>query len=238
MTDNTPVGRVTRLVAPIVADLHLDLYDVEMRGGVLRITIDTPVGTETGVDLEQIALVSRLLGRELDFEDPMPGHYTLEVSSPGLERGLRTAEHFQREIGKKISVRLREVANGERRLQGTLTAADDDTITVLTDGGEERTIALSQIDRAKTVFEWGPAPKPGKAPKAGPGTGPRSETKSRTKTRKDKAETTAESTAGQDQVSVESQAVGEAPATSRTEEAANASVSAQRPVPTIRREDQ
>jgi ribosome maturation factor RimP len=208
MTDNTPVGRVTRLVAPIISDLHLDLYDVELRGGTLRVTIDTPAGSETGVDLEQIALVSRLLGRELDFEDPLPGRYTLEVSSPGLERSLRTPAHFQREIGKTVSVRLREVANGERRVQGALTAADDDTITVLTDGGEARTIPQSQIDRAKTVFEWGPAPKPGKAPKTG------------LKTGRDKAETAA-STVG-----------------ANTEGSAGARVSDRQSVPTIRREDQ
>jgi ribosome maturation factor RimP len=171
MTDNTPIGRVTRLVTPIVTDLHLDLYDIEMRGGVLRITIDTPPGSETGVNLEQIALISRLVGRELDFEDPLPGHYTLEVSSPGLERSLRTPEHFRREIGKTISVRLREVANGERRVQGALIASDDDTVTVLTDGGEERTIPQSQIDRAKTIFVWGAAPKPGGKKKADTETG-------------------------------------------------------------------
>ena len=163
MTDNTTVERVTRLVAPLVADLKLDLYDVELRGGTLRITVDTPPGSTGGVTLDTLALVTRMVSRDLDHDDPMPGHYTLEVTSPGLERSLRTPKHFQRELGKVIAVRLRDTVNGERRIQGALTSADDAQIVVDL-GGEPRTIAYDQIDRARTVFEWGPAPKPGKGP--------------------------------------------------------------------------
>jgi ribosome maturation factor RimP len=161
MSDNATIDSVTRLVAPIVADLRLDLYDVEFRGGTLRITIDTPAGSAHGVDLEQIALVSRLVSRELDHDDPLPGHYVLEVTSPGLERSMRSPAHFAREVGKAVNVRLREVVNGERRVHGTLIAADERAITVRTDDGEERVIAHSQIDRARTVFVWAAAPKPG-----------------------------------------------------------------------------
>ena len=163
MTDNTTVERVTRLVAPLVADLKLDLYDVELRGGTLRITIDTPPGSTGGVTLDTLALVTRMVSRDLDHDDPMPGHYTLEVTSPGLERALRTPNHFQRELGKVVAIRLRDTVNGERRIQGALTSADDGHIVVDV-GGEPRTISYDQIDRARTVFEWGPAPKPGKAP--------------------------------------------------------------------------
>ena len=166
------VSRVTAMVAPLLADLKLDLYDIEFRGGTLRITIDTPPGSDTGVDLEQIAFVTRMVSRDLDHDDPMPGHYTLEVTSPGLERSLRTPKHFQRELGKVVAVRLRDTVNGERRIQGALTSADDAQIVVDVDG-EPRTIAYDQIDRARTVFEWGPAPKPGK--------GPSTKTKAKTK---------------------------------------------------------
>ena len=164
MTDNATVARVTRLVAPLVADLKLDLYDVELRGGTLRITIDTPPGSSGGVTLDTLALVTRMVSRDLDHDDPMPGHYTLEVTSPGLERQLRTPQHFQREIGKVVALRLRDTVNGERRIQGVLAAADEQQITVRVGDGDdaERTIAHDQIDRARTMFEWGPAPKPGK----------------------------------------------------------------------------
>lgn len=152
----TVIEAVRRMVEPVTTDLGLDLYDVERRGGVMRITLDTDPGSDGGITLDQLALASRLIGRELDHNDPVPGRYTLEVTSPGVERQLRTRSHFQRELGKVVAVRLRDVGNDERRVSGTLTAATDETVTV--DG---RTIPYDQIDRAHTVFEWGPSPKPG-----------------------------------------------------------------------------
>jgi ribosome maturation factor RimP len=166
------LSKVERLIAPIVSDLHLELYDLEFRGGTLRVTVDRPAGTEEGLDLEAIALVSRLIGRELDHDDPMAGHYTLEVSSPGLERTLRTPAHFRRAIGQTVALRLRDIVTpdgerSERRLQGTLVAADEVAVTIRLDdvAKTERVVPYEKIDRAKTVFVWGPAPKPGKAPK-------------------------------------------------------------------------
>jgi len=167
MSDNATLARVNSLVAPIIADLKLDLYDVEFRGGTLRITIDTPAGSPGGVDLEAIALATRLISREFDHHDPVPGHYTLEITSPGLERQLRLPVHFQREIGKTVAIRLRDIGHaGERRIQGVLTAATDTEATIRLDDAQltERVVTYDHIDRARTVFEWGPAPKPGKAP--------------------------------------------------------------------------
>jgi ribosome maturation factor RimP len=169
MSDSTTLARVSRLVSPILADLHLDLYDLEFRGGTLRVTVDTPLGSESGVNLEAIALATRLISRELDHDDPVPGHYTLEVTSPGLERQLRTPAHFQREIGKDVALRLRDIgAGGERRVHGALIAASDGDVTVALDDGTERTISYAHIDRAKTVFVWGPSPKPGSSPSKRP----------------------------------------------------------------------
>lgn len=84
------IERVTRMVAPLLVDLKLDLYDIEFRGGVLRITLDTPPGSPGGVNIDTISLVTRMISRDFDHDDPMPGSYTLEVTSPGLERTLRT----------------------------------------------------------------------------------------------------------------------------------------------------
>ena len=171
MSDNSTMQRVRALVAPIVADLKLDLYDLEFRGGTLRVTIDTPPGSEGGVNLENIALATRLISRDLDHHDPVPGHYTLEVTSPGLERNLRMPAHFQREIGKTVNIRLRDTTSDARRVLGVLVAADDDTCTVraedpAADGTfPERVVQYHQIDRAKTVFVWGPTPKPSDAVK-------------------------------------------------------------------------
>lgn len=172
MGSTTPVlERVRALVEPIVADLGLEIYDIEQRGGTLRITIDTPPGSPGGVDLDQIAVTTRLISRDLDEHDPLPGRYTLEVTSPGVERVLRTPAHFRREIGKRVTVRLADTSAEQRRLEGLLVAADDTTaslrVGVLADGSpDDRTLEIAGIERARTVFEWGPQPKPG-----GPRTG-------------------------------------------------------------------
>jgi len=163
----TELERVRELVEPITADLDLDLYDIERRSNVVRITIDTPPESEGGISLDALSLATRLISRELDHEDPISGAYTLEITSPGLERPLRTPAHFRREIGKDITVRLagHAVADGEpRRVDGKLVAADETTATVLTESGDERTIDIDAVDKARTVFEWGPKPKPGKGP--------------------------------------------------------------------------
>ncbi|MEY3505270.1 MAG: ribosome maturation factor RimP [Actinomycetota bacterium] len=155
------VTSVTAMVSPILDDLGLELYDMEFSGGVLKVTIDTPAGQESGVDIDQISRVNRLLGRELDHNDVVPGRYTLEVSSPGLERNLRTPHHFQREVGKDVSIRLVAEHEGQRRFAGALVAATDATATVrVTDTAQSVEIPLSLIEKAKTVFVWESQPKP------------------------------------------------------------------------------
>jgi ribosome maturation factor RimP len=164
----TVEDKVLALVRPIVDDLRLELYDFEFKGGIVKITVDTPPGTvggpenrHGGVTLDQLALVTRLIGRDLDHHDPIPSHYTLEVSSPGLERNLRTPAHFQREIGKSVTVRLRAPLDGQRRCNGVLVAADDTTVTIRLDEPSgpsadivERVVPIELIDRARTVFHW------------------------------------------------------------------------------------
>jgi ribosome maturation factor RimP len=160
MSDSTVIDRVRELVAPIALDLGLDVYDVERRGGTLRVTLDTPVGSDAGITLDALALATRLVSRELDHVDPVPGRYTLEVTSPGIERSLRVPEHFRREVGKTVAVRLHAASGDERRVEGDLVAADDAGITVRVGDGE-RAIPYEQIDRARTVFVWEVKPKPG-----------------------------------------------------------------------------
>ncbi len=164
--DHPVVNRVVTLIQPIVDDLGLELYDLEFGGGFLKITVDTPPGSPGGIDVDQLSRVTRLVSRELDHSDPIPGHYTLEVSSPGLERNLRTPRHFEREMGKEVAIRLRHVVQGERRISGELIAAGPNTFTVRRESGEEVDISYDDVDRARTVFVWQAQPKPGK--KSGP----------------------------------------------------------------------
>ena len=150
---------VTALVAPILADFGLELYDVEHAGGVVKVTVDRA----GGVDLDSLAAVTRSVSRELDHVDPIPGHYTLEVTSPGLERNLRTPAHFGRAVGTKVNVRTRPGVEGDRRSTGVLVAAEADAVVVHTDDGADRRLRYDEIERARTVFDWVRGEKPGHA---------------------------------------------------------------------------
>ena len=166
MTETPIIRRVRELVDPIASDLDLDVYDVEQRGATLRVTLDTRPGSSGSIDLEQLSLATRLISRELDHADPVPGRYTLEVTSPGVERSLRTPAHFRREVGQVVAIRLADVGHEDRRLRGVLVAADDTAVTIRSlDEPTERTVRYDQIDRAKTVFEWAASPKPGSGAK-------------------------------------------------------------------------
>jgi ribosome maturation factor RimP len=159
-------NKVAALVAPMAEALGLQIYDIDYSGGTLKVVLDTPPGQSAGVNLDDLSLVTRQLGRELDHSDPVPGRYTLEVTSPGLERTLRRPEHFAREVGKTVNVRLHAPVNGSRRLQGQLVAATASVVTVRdADTLVDTEVAIADIERARTVFEWGPAEKPGKSPK-------------------------------------------------------------------------
>ena len=171
MSENQVSRRIEALITPVLADLGLEMYDLEYNGGIVKITVDTPPGSPGGIDVDQLSQCTRLISRELDHDDPVPGHYTLEVSSPGLERNLRLPRHFQRETGKSAAIRLQNVINGERRLSGVIESAGPDTFLLRLANGEERVIPYDQMDRAKTIFVWEaqakPSNKPGKGTKAG-----------------------------------------------------------------------
>lgn len=153
------IDRVTELVSPVLVALDLDIYDIEYAGGNLRITVDR----DSGVTLDQLAEATRAVGVVLDEHDPMPGAYKLEVSSPGVERRLRTAVHFAAAVGERITMKLGPHVQGDRRVQGTLDACDDASVTVRSDDGAEHHVALADITRANTVFVWEAAPAPGSA---------------------------------------------------------------------------
>jgi ribosome maturation factor RimP len=158
------VERVRELVEELLAPEGVEIVDLEFAGGSLRLTVDQ----EGGVDLAVIARVTRSVSRALDSADPIDGHYTLEVSSPGLERNLRIPAHYRRAIGSTVAVKTHPEVAGDRRVTGELLAADEGGILVRPDDGTpDRPLAYQQIERARTVFVWGPGPKPGKAPGAG-----------------------------------------------------------------------
>ena len=156
----TVADRVAAIVASTVEDLRLDLYDIEHTGGALRVLVDR----EGGIDLEAVTAATRAISRALDEADPFEGAYTLEVSSPGLERPLRTVEHFcaASQRGERVRIKTKPGVEGERRVEGALDEVDADRVTLRLDDGSERELLYDEIERARTVFAWGPAPRPGK----------------------------------------------------------------------------
>ena len=170
--------RVQELVAPLFAGTSVELVDVLFTGGTLRITVDRP----GGVDLDEISQLTRRVSAELDRHDAVPGRYTLEVSSPGLERPLRTPEHFRRAVGTRVAVKTQPGSEGDRRVPGELVDAGEATITVRPeDGSPERILRYEHLERARTVFEWGPADRPaGSSPKRQKRTKARKRTKEAT----------------------------------------------------------
>ena len=144
---------------PVLSSLGLELVDIEIVGSgrarTLRLTIDR----EGGIDLNTLAEANGPVSDALDAADAVSGHYTLELSSPGLERPLRRPAEFLRFVGTTLSVKSHDAVAGARRHRGLLTEADDDGI-VLEVEGEHRRFSYDAIASARTVFEWGPAPKP------------------------------------------------------------------------------
>ena len=144
---------------PILSSLGLELVDVEIVGSgrarTLRLTIDR----EGGIDLDTLAEANKPLSDALDAVDAVPGPYTLELSSPGLERPLRRPAEFRRFVGTTISVKSHDPVSGARRHRGLLVDVDDGGIGIEVDG-ELRRFSYDAIASARTVFEWGPAPKP------------------------------------------------------------------------------
>lgn len=176
------VERVTELIEPLLAAGGVEVVDVELNRTVLTITIDQP----GGLGMDAIAEATRIVSRALDEHDPIPGSYTLEVTSPGLERSLRRPDHFTRAVGSLVTVKTVVGIEGDRRTTGTLVAADAHGITVAGAGagGGDRRLAYEEIDRARTVFEWGPNPKPGQRPAVG---GPQATRRTKTTPKRKKA---------------------------------------------------
>ncbi len=151
--------RLREVVIPLALDAAVDLYDVEHHGARVRVLIDA----EGGIDVDRLARFSRSLSRTLDTLDIIDSSYTLEVSSPGLERPLRTPEHFRGATGNKARFKLWPGTDKPRRLTGTIEVVGLDGVWVQDEGGETIQIGFDEIASARTVFEWGQAKHPKKA---------------------------------------------------------------------------
>jgi ribosome maturation factor RimP len=174
MTDKA--NEIAALLAPTVASLGLELLGAEYLpspgGAMLRLYIDVPAaeGDEPrAVTIEDCEAVSREVSAQLDVEDPISSHYTLEVSSPGIDRPLFGAAQFARFVGESAKVTLRLPQDGRRRLQGGIARVDGENIAFNVDGNE-LVVRADNIEKARLVPDWAALglsaekPKPGRAP--------------------------------------------------------------------------
>jgi ribosome maturation factor RimP len=149
--------KVIALVEPVLNEQGLELIDVERRnegrGQVVRLLVDR----EGGVDLDALSRLSREFSDLLDVEDVVPGSYTLEVSSPGIDRPLRKPEHFARYVGKKVRIRVRVPLNGQRNFVGVLDAVTQAGVTLRGDAGVETHVEFSNIEKANYEHEYSAA---------------------------------------------------------------------------------
>jgi ribosome maturation factor RimP len=142
-----------RMLAAVVETMGYELVGVEFHDhgdhALLRIYIDS----ETGIGLDDCQRVSHQLSGILDVEEPVAGRYTLEVSSPGLDRPLFEAAHFDRFAGSEVRIQLRELLDGRRKLVGRLLGMRDDNVAIMDSEGREWRVPLERIEKARLVPE-------------------------------------------------------------------------------------
>lgn len=146
--------RVAAIAAPIVRALGLDLVEVESHGQgagmVLRVFIDKP----GGIMVQDCEQVHQSLGHALDVEDPIPHGYTLEVSSPGLDRPLKRRQDYARALGKQVNVKLRQPCDGQWRLVGRLVNVSDQGLTLALPASRAKKSLRGKEPAVQTEVEW------------------------------------------------------------------------------------
>lgn len=138
--------RIVELVTPVLSDAGRILYDVEVAGSTVRVLVE-------GATLEDLEEISPAVSSILDEAISDDENWYLEVSSPGLERPLRHPRHFVAAVGSLVKLKTKANADGDRRLEGVIESADETGVVVA-----GRRVGYDQIERARTVFEWGPPP--------------------------------------------------------------------------------
>jgi ribosome maturation factor RimP len=146
--------KISELLEPAVRSLGYDLVGVEYRSGgrgdgLLRVYIDS----EQGITVDDCQTVSYQVSGLLDVEDPIPGHYTLEVSSPGYDRLLFKPQDYERFAGSLVKVRLGFPLDGQRRFKGRLLGLESGNVVIEQDG-ERVSLPLNQIEQARLVPEY------------------------------------------------------------------------------------
>jgi len=147
---NTPLEhKLIRIVEPVINDMGFQLVLLEFKGGVLQILAEDP---KTGnLSLDDCTAINKMLSPLLEVEDPIPGAYTLEISSPGIDRPLMKAEDFAKYAGYDAKVELDESMDGQRRFRGKIMGVNEEFVTLLVDKVEHR-IDIGAMKKARLVL--------------------------------------------------------------------------------------
>jgi ribosome maturation factor RimP len=146
--------KVAELAREVAVGLGYEIDEIELLGSGRRTLLRVAIEKEGGVTIDDCSLFSRDLSALLDVEDPIPGHYTLEVSSPGLDRPLREPRHFRRHTGKRARVVVREKVEGANVILGVISDASDKAVRLVVEG-REVDIPYENISRARLEIALG-----------------------------------------------------------------------------------
>ncbi len=144
---------LTELLAPVAQSLGCELWGVEYRVQGRRALLRIYIDRAEGVSLEDCERVSRQASSVLDVEDPIRSEYTLEVSSPGMDRPLFTLSQFERSVGERVQVRLRSAFDGRRKYTGLLKAVENEELILEVDN-EEYVLPIETIDKANVIPQF------------------------------------------------------------------------------------
>lgn len=147
------IRQIEQLVEPILAEQKLELFDIEFRqepaGSFLRVFIDS----EQGVDIEACVRLNEVLGKKLDQSKIISGHYTLEVSSPGIERPLKKEKDYQKALGSKIYIKTFAPIGNQKEFTGVLESVERNSVTIRTQKDSIR-VPLNLITKAHLVADF------------------------------------------------------------------------------------
>ncbi|MDD3323638.1 MAG: ribosome maturation factor RimP [Sulfurospirillaceae bacterium] len=137
-------------LSKLIEQCHVSLYDYEVTSEFEKRIFRIYITSKKGVTLDDCAHVSRILSPIFDVEPPLDGEYTLEISSPGVERKLLKPEHFKASLGEKVKIKL----TNKEKIIAILESYENSAIVLVLDNGEKMRINLSDIEKARTYFEW------------------------------------------------------------------------------------
>lgn len=143
---------LSKLIEPVVQELGCELWGIEKLQQGRQVVLKIYIESADGINVDDCARVSRQVSAILDVEDPIPGEYMLEVSSPGVERRLFKPEHFNVCKGEKVQITLRQGFDGRRKFKGLLCGLEDEEVVIRVDDAQEIVLPMDSIERARVLM--------------------------------------------------------------------------------------